>query len=296
MISANRGEPVHDTADEATDSVRDYLRAIGQHRLLDHSDEGGARSRHRGVVASQAAARRRDGSDRNGAVNRASSPVYLRGVGVSRLDSEADDGRDRRGASGAYPDRPHRSSRIRRLLRRPLEVDLKDVFTDTPERPIKAVQEAVSNVAGLARLLPDPIVDDVVRWAEDTGAHAPGRVVTRLASYGPGDRALVGEDRAGRPEGCRAAHELQPSTRSQRRQAVSRARAPSPGPRPGGKPGTYAGSPEVRPAPGLQVQHLCHLVDTTGREQGARRPRGGLSGFPCISWSVCTSWGTRSES
>ena len=73
---------------------------------------------------------------------------------------------------------------IRRLLRRPLEVDLKDVFTDTPERPIKAVQEAVSNVAGLARLLPDPIVDDVVRWGKDTGTHAPGRVVTRLASYG----------------------------------------------------------------------------------------------------------------
>ena len=183
MISANRDEPVHDTRDEATDSVRDYLRAIGQHRLLDHSDEV-----ELGLAIEVWSHLRRLRDAATEQTGTAPSTEHLLQSIYEGLESHAGILKQMTAVTaeepqGRTPIALIALPGIRRLLRRPLEVDLKDVFTDTPERPIKAVQEAVSNVAGLARLLPDPIVDDVVRWAEDTGTHAPGRVVTRLASY-----------------------------------------------------------------------------------------------------------------
>ena len=184
MTSANRRDPVNDAADEATDSVRDYLRAIGQHRLLDHSDEvelGLA------IEAWSHLRRLRDASAEQTGTSPATDSL-LRSI-YDGLESHAGILKQMADAAAEGPEEPTTVALIalpgiRRFLRRPLEVDLKGVFTDTPEMPIKAVQEAVSNVAGLARLLPDTVVDEVVRWAEDTGARAPERVLARLATYG----------------------------------------------------------------------------------------------------------------
>ncbi len=184
MTLANRDEPVNYTADEATDSVRDYLRAIGQHRLIDHSDEvelGLAIETWSHLRRLRDAAAEKTGT--------APATEHLLRSIYDGLESHVGILKQMAAASaeepqGSTPIALIALPGVRRLLRRPLEVDLKDILIETSERPAKVVHEAVSSIAGLARLLPDTVVDEVIRWAEDTGTHDPERVVTRLAAYG----------------------------------------------------------------------------------------------------------------
>ena len=64
----------------------------------------------------------------------------------------------------------------------------------------------------------------------------------------------------------------QPAPGRQRRQALHRPRSQLPGPDPGRQHGPAARRGQVRPHAGLQVQHLCHLVDSPGHQPRHRRP------------------------
>ena len=70
--------------------------------------------------------------------------------------------------------------------------------------------------------------------------------------------------RAGPRRGSQSvADSRQPASGGQRCQALSGTRHFIPGSDPGRQHGPLAGGGQVRPAPRFQVQHLCHLVDTT---------------------------------
>ena len=56
-----------------------------------------------------------------------------------------------------------------------------------------------------------------------------------------------------------------------------------------GNLGPDAGRREVRPSPRVQVQHLRDLVDTPGGHKGTCRPGSGRSGCRCTSSSGCSS-------
>ena len=216
MTSANRGGPVNDTADEATDSVRDYLRAIGQHRLLDHSDEV-----ELGLAIEGWSHLRRLRDDAAEQIGTAPTTEHLLRCIYDGLESHVGILREMAAVDGSQETAPIALITlpgVRRLLRRPLEVDLKAILPETPERSAKVMHEAVSSIAGLSRLLPDTVVDEVIRWAGDTGTHAPEGVVTRLAAYGRElERWWEGIER----EGQRAAEQL---TNSNLRLVVSVAR------------------------------------------------------------------------
>ena len=216
MTSANRGGPVNDTADEATDSVRDYLRAIGQHRLLDHSDEV-----ELGLAIEGWSHLRRLRDDAVEQIGTAPTTEHLLRCIYDGLESHVGILREMAAVDGSQETAPIALITlpgVRRLLRWPLEVDLKAILPETPERSAKVMHEAVSSIAGLSRLLPDTVVDEVIRWAGDTGTHAPEGVVTRLAAYGRElERWWEGIER----EGQRAAEQL---TNSNLRLVVSVAR------------------------------------------------------------------------
>ena len=183
MTPANRGEPVNDAIDEATDSVRDYLRAIGQHPLLDHSDEVELGL----AIEAWSQLRRLRDAERDQTGTPSTTEHLLRSVydgleshvgmlkGMASLASEV--------PQGPTPIALIALPGVRDILRRPLEAEIGDALAETSETRGKDVHKVVSDISGLTRLLPDSVVDEVVRWAEDTDTHASARLAARLAGY-----------------------------------------------------------------------------------------------------------------
>ena len=74
----------------------------------------------------------------------------------------------------------------------------------------------------------------------------------------------------------------QPAARRQHCQKVSRQGDAAIGPHPGGQYRSHAWRAEIRLPQGLQVQHLRHLVDSTGGQQIHSGPVPAPSAYPCI--------------
>ena len=81
-----------------------------------------------------------------------------------------------------------------------------------------------------------------------------------------------GVDRRGRHPGQESPAGGEPAAGGVAGQAVHRAGHAVPGPDPGGQPGPDPGGGEVRLHQGLQVLHVCHLVDPAGDHPGDGGP------------------------
>ena len=175
--------PESDVAGETPDTVREYLRAIGQHALLSQPEE-----LELGLAVEawlELKELRRRFWDEHARVARTAElaeAVYSELESRNRLLSllASSLGEDGDGATTmgliALPG-------VRDGLERPLDTEIRDSLAEVLQVTENAVLQEVSTVAGLSHLLPRRVVDEVVLWSSKARVRKPDKFVSKLATY-----------------------------------------------------------------------------------------------------------------
>ena len=175
--------PEREAAGEAPDAVREYLRAIGQHPLLDQPEE-----LQLGFAVEawlQLKELRGNFWDENERVATMADLVQSIHDGLnSRKDLLAllasvagEDG------DGATTMALIALAGVREYLDNPLDTELRDSLAETLEIAESDAQGGVSALARLSHLLPRPVVDEVAEWASKKRVRKSEKFVARLATY-----------------------------------------------------------------------------------------------------------------
>ena len=272
--------------DEPTDTVREYLRSIGQHPLLSAAQEQElGRSVERWMQLKQIRAALQKDNDRPPSTAEVAAVVF-RVVASERELVEAlatDLGEDPEGRQ--LPELLSDDS-IRGALDAPLKEPSRDAVAAAMGIPDVDAAPRISALSKHVALLPEHAITRLDFAARPEGNGHVDEATVSAETLDDLERELerwwdsierLGQD----------ASEL--LTNSNLRLVVSVAPQipapgpPAPGPDPGRQPGPDAGRGEVRPPQGFQIQHLRHLVDSAGGDPCPWPIRAAPSGYPFTS-------------